>query len=40
VIIDDVDDEISPRFADNFVKINEFLSPPEVQKAYEILMKP
>jgi len=38
VIIDDVDDEISSRFADNFVKIEEFLSPLEAKKAYEILI--
>jgi hypothetical protein len=37
VIIDDVDDGISSRFADNFVKIREFLSPSEARKAYEIL---
>ena len=40
VIIDDVDDGISTRFADNFVKIREFLSPSEAQKAYEILLRP
>jgi hypothetical protein len=37
VIIDDVDDGISSRFAGNFVKIREFLSLSEAQNAYEIL---
>ncbi len=39
VIIDDVDDGISSRFAKNFVQIREFLSPSETQKAYEILIR-
>lgn len=40
VIIDDVDDGISSRFSDNFIKINSLLSPLEAQKACEVLLRP